>query len=237
MKKHILKGNMPQDGVFYNVAYEDGNIVFYVIDNFESKGEKVIIKTEDELIEKLLSTKYYNDAEFIEKIVGRFTKYSWCFVKALGIGGAGICMHYKERLNQLKQNSMKREIKDLLYRLTFAIKRSSYAGIHNAGIVDKYFSIYRLAKELEIYEFAVQTEFYLNTGRKIDYKEFRDALYYEGAEKDLKEAIKSMLSFGLSEAISDFGDDITEEKKKELEAMYRPSDELIDELIGELRKQ
>ena len=133
---------------------------------------------------------------------------------------------------------MKREIKDLLYRLTFAIKRSSYAGIHNAGIVDKYFSIYRLAKELEIYEFAVQTEFYLNDGRKkINYKEFKNALYYEGAKKDLKEAIKSMLSFGLSDAISDFGDDISPEKRKELEAMYRPSDELIDELIGELRKQ
>lgn len=235
MKKHILKGNMPQDGVFFNVAYEDGNIVFYVIDNFEAKGEKRIIKTEDELIEKLLSTKYYNDAEFIEKIVGRFTKYSWCFVKALGIGGAGICMHYKQRLkNKNKQNSMKREIKDLLYRLVFAIKRSSYAGLYNVGIVDKYFSIDRLETELEIYEFAVHTEFNLNTCKEIDYKKFKDALYYEGANRDLKVAIKIMLSFGLGEAISDFGDDITEKEKKELEAMYRPSDELIDELIGEI---
>lgn len=129
---------------------------------------------------------------------------------------------------------MKREIKDLLYRLTFAIKRSSYAGIHNAGIVDKYFTTNRLETELSIYEFAVHTEFNLNKGLEIDYEEFKDALFYEGDNRDLKEAIKSMLCFGLSEAISDFGDDITEEKKKELEAMYRPSDELIDELVEEI---
>ena len=132
---------------------------------------------------------------------------------------------------------MKREIKDLLYRLTFAIKRSSYAGIHNAGIVDEYFTTNRLGTELAIYEFAVYTEFNLNKGLEIDYERLRDALYYEGDNRDLKEAIKSMLCFGLSEAISDFGDDISPEKRKELEAMYRPSDELIDELIGELRKQ
>lgn len=129
---------------------------------------------------------------------------------------------------------MKREIEDLLYRLVFAIKRSSYAGIHNAGIVDKYFSIHRLEEELEAFEFAVQTEFNLNKGLEIDYERLRDALYYEGANKDLKEAIKSMLSFGLGEAISDFGDDITEEKRKELEVMYSPSDELIDELVEEI---
>lgn len=129
---------------------------------------------------------------------------------------------------------MKREIKNLLYRLTFAIKRSSYAGIHNAGIVDDYFSIHRLETELNIYEFAVHTEFNLNTGRKIDYKEFRHALWYEGDNRDLGEAIKSMLSFGLGEAISDFGDAITEEKRKELETMYSPSDELIDELVKEI---
>ena len=129
---------------------------------------------------------------------------------------------------------MKREIKNLLYRLTFAIKRSSYAGIHNAGIVDDYFTTNRLETELNIYEFAVHTEFNLNKGLEIDYEEFKDALYYEGDNRDLKEAIKSMLCFGLSEAISDFGDDITEEKKKELEAMYRPSDELIDELVEEI---
>ena len=129
---------------------------------------------------------------------------------------------------------MKREIKDLLYRLTFAIKRSAYAGIHNAGIVDKYFSIHRLEEELEAYEFAVQTEFNLNKGLEIDYERLRDALYYEGANRDLREAIKSMLCFGLEEAISDFGDDISPEKRKELEAMYRPSDELIDELLEEI---
>lgn len=129
---------------------------------------------------------------------------------------------------------MKREIKDLLYRLTFAIKRSSYAGIHNAGIVDDYFTADRLETELAIYEFAVRTEFNLNKGRKIDYKEFRHALWYEGDNRDLGEAIKSMLCFGLGEAISDFGDDITEEKRKELEAMYSPSDVLIDELIEEI---
>ena len=98
MIKHILKGNMPQDGVFYNVAYEDGNIVFYVIDNSKGQTEKVTIKTEDELIEKLLSTKYYDDTETIERMVKRFNEHSWCFVKALGIGGAGICIHYKQRL-------------------------------------------------------------------------------------------------------------------------------------------
>lgn len=129
---------------------------------------------------------------------------------------------------------MKREIKDLLYRLVFAIKRSSYAGIHNAGIVDKYFSIHRLEEELEAYEFAVQTEFNLNKGLEIDYERLRDALYYETLTKDLKVVIKIMLSFGLSEAISDFGDDISPEKRKELEAMYSPSDELIDELMGEI---
>ena len=129
---------------------------------------------------------------------------------------------------------MKREIKNLLYRLTFAIKRSAYAGIHNAGIVDEYFSIHRLETELNIYEFAVHTEFNLNKCLEIDYERFRDALFYEGDNRDLKEAIKSMLCFGLGEAISDFGDAITEEKRKELETMYSPSDELIDELLEEI---
>lgn len=129
---------------------------------------------------------------------------------------------------------MKREIKNLLYRLTFAIKRSSYAGLYNAGIVDEYFTTNRLGAELAIYEFAVYTEFNLNKGLEIDYERLRDALFYEGANRDLKEAIKSMLSFGLGEAISDFGDVITEEKRKELEEMYSPSDELIDELMEEI---
>ena len=129
---------------------------------------------------------------------------------------------------------MKREIKDLLYRLVFAIKRSSYAGIHNAGIVDEYFTTNKLGAELSIYEFAVYTEFNLNKGLEIDYERLRDALFYEGNNRDLKEAIKSMLSFGLGEAISDFGDAITEEKRKELEAMCSPSDELIDELVKEI---
>lgn len=129
---------------------------------------------------------------------------------------------------------MKREIKDLLYRLTFAIKRSAYAGIHNAGIVDEYFDINRLEMEFDAYKIAVHTEFNLNKGKKIDYKEFRHALWYECDNRGLGKAIKSMLSFGLEEAISDFGDDISPEKRKELEAMYSPSDELIDELIREI---
>lgn len=98
MKKIILKGNMPQDAGFYTVSYEDENIVFSVRDNSKGQTEKVVIKSEDELIEKLLSTKYYGDTETIERMVKRFNKYSWCFVKALGIGGAGICIHYKQRL-------------------------------------------------------------------------------------------------------------------------------------------
>lgn len=101
MKKFILKGNMPQDAVFYSVSYEDESIVFSVIDNFKGQTEKVAIKSEDELIEKLLTTKYHDDVDQIEHITERFNKCSSYFLEALGVSGTDICIHYEQRLKQV----------------------------------------------------------------------------------------------------------------------------------------
>lgn len=102
MKKLILKGNMPQDCCFYAVSYEDGNIFFSVRDNNNPKASySSIIKSEDELIEKLLTTKYHDDAEYLELFTKRFNEFSWCFLKALSVNGTSIAMHYKKALKSI----------------------------------------------------------------------------------------------------------------------------------------
>lgn len=117
MKQLIVKGNMPQDCCFYAVRYEDGNIVFSTVDNSKKVLVKkdfgyeeeylpeahnsTIIKSEDELIEKLLTTKYHDDKEEIELFTKRFNKFSWCFLKALSVSGSSIAMHYKKALKSV----------------------------------------------------------------------------------------------------------------------------------------
>jgi hypothetical protein len=117
MKKTILKGNMPQWGCFYSLCYEDGNIVFSTVDNskrvpvkineyllgeehLSEASKTVIIKSEDELIEKLLTTKYHDDVDEIEHITERFNKCSSYFLEALGVSGTDISIHYKNRCDK-----------------------------------------------------------------------------------------------------------------------------------------
>lgn len=136
--------------------------------------------------------------------------------------------------NQI-ENKMSEEVKGLLHRLLWSISENGEAGVTD-GIGD-------MMLDMAEYEFnylmlALREMEHINKGEEVDFDNVREALdCCISRNISIKDKAKAILDYGYNRALADFdGDGNYREKKKELDPMYHPSDELLNELVSLLEK-
>lgn len=135
----------------------------------------------------------------------------------------GICLDGEKK-------EMSEEVKGLLHRLLWSISENGEAGVTDG--------IGEMMLDTAEYEFnylmlALREMEHINKGEEVDFDNVREALdRCISRNMSIKDKAKAILDYGHCRALSDFfGDANYREKKKELDSMYHPSDELLDELI------
>lgn len=126
---------------------------------------------------------------------------------------------------------MKKELKNLLHRLLWSISKNGEAGINNA-IVDV--DVDDAEYEFDYLIKALTELKHLENGEEVNFRNVRKALdCCISSNGIIKDKVKAILDYGYHCALDDFyGEDKYKVKSKELDSMYHPSDELLDEFIN-----